>query len=416
MIGMLPKRLFKNSQEARRILQNSLEQCDRWPRFKRCFRSVLSDILTRKEEPGYYPFNFKIFQDLYKGNCDHWEKILKEMEDNLSPKFIEKALSELKAEPSDHFAKKLSSLEAEAICALKLKRLSDTFDVIRIDPRGNSPGDLLLRTRKGDWVIEVEDKFEEDFSLKCIEDALVGAMYLEDSQVLRDYSSVSMAGEGINDSFRKNILKFIHAELTPILNFIKDMSKHNYESWQSKATKFFYKRDQLIGSLKMHAEWYKDPEILGIKLSFDKQQDRKAHPDKGQLELRLEPRNGESYSISYNSFWWGDPKPDLVKLNLRIVEKVERIKEQLSTIKSNGKAGFILLNLHPKYEPGVEKYREEVLKALKNGIDESRIPIVIYGRFTPSFQHSHFYIVSRAASGTPLEQLKTKSEQSGGEE
>ncbi|MFI5252682.1 MAG: hypothetical protein ACHQQQ_09665 [Bacteroidota bacterium] len=227
------------------------------------------------------------------------------------------------------FNQKLSSIAAEIRCA-KLIQEVGAYN-IRKCTQGEDISCEFARTRYG---IQVKLKTNEDFSKDLFEQALVGEMYKQKNEVLRNYLHVSLGKfVGVHKDFLNDVLSYIHSSLERDL----ELERTSYKT-ENVNVKLFKQSEKFYVDISGEGK-YKDS-FLGISFNHD-------------LDGTL--------SIVGNGFYYQKPDEKLWGLLGKIIEK---IKPNL--------IGWIDLNMTYKYVNYLS-YRTEINSFLK----KYDIPLVL---------------------------------------
>lgn len=138
------------------------------------------------------------------------EKMLAGLASTLSDRFLADVYSELKGVTTAlEFVTKLYAIAAEIRCAELIKQAG--VDGIT---KCTTPADVSC-TYDGTQVdFQVKFKSDEDFTKGFIEEAIIGEMYKQTSQTLRDFSDFSVLRcTQVREGFRSDSIAYIHSLL-----------------------------------------------------------------------------------------------------------------------------------------------------------------------------------------------------------
>ena len=339
------------------------------------FKKYFSETIKGTIKKDNYPLDCSLFREIYQMSeqINRRGYALKKIEERFGESFSQNLIEELKGKYGVEFSIKMHSLASELSFAFLLSKLPGSCSLQKIKKKG----DLLFRCDDDEWYIEVERVFDEDFSLRWIEEALYGSLFLKKNKILRRFNKVFLEGEGVNHSFRNKAIEFIHDDmLRIILQIMKDCKERGFEDLSGEMKKYDIKNGKQQSILNIRISGSNNE--IEILLSLDEAGETKKRNLK--IQMKQEKESPDFHSILYNNVYWENVEYlHREKLYGKLAEKCKAIKKQVfSNNAANNKAGLIQLDIHPKHESNFkrEESREELKRFLEQEIKE--IPCIIF--------------------------------------
>lgn len=225
----------------------------------------------------------------------------------------------------------------------------------------------------GDWenkkaIISVKSKLDLDLNEKIIKDVLRGLFFIEENSALRDYCYINLRdGQEINDSFRKDIIEFLHNSLCEQL--VKASGSFQYP--------IRIMHNDILVEIGPNMS-------KGISVSFKKIENKII---KRQLDIDFQASITGNIVIQGNISKEPSGILDLSRLSDYIKNRIENFDKSLCKIPQKDKKlfiGWINVFIHIKHEEFVKKNQEEIKRFLEGQVKKQFVKYPINFCFIPT--------------------------------
>lgn len=253
--------------------------------------------------------------------------------------------------------------------------------------------DIAKITSKGDWLadevtVSVKTVLDVDHNYRQIEESLEGLAYLEEAPFTRLMGHIRIFdGKGLDNEFMSKTLKLIDSSLEKILGFL--LSGMGFPEWYYTIGEIEAIRIPEVADKsetgRFHIKACRSDRTT-LSLEIEDIREGESTQSKGHgIRLSMKFREDDSLAFSTNndlSAWYGWPEVDQARLGNKILGKLKGIESKYDGDATRF-AGWISIETHPKFQPGVASLPAKIQDFLARLVGQKEYPVffLFYGGF-----------------------------------